>query len=67
MPVATRLVGAGVPSLVHSLCRALDRPVPSRLSSADLTHVSYPHGSRILLEKELEVPQGRALSEGWSP
>lgn len=39
--VATRLVGAGIPSLVHSLCRALDRPGPSRLSSADLTHMSH--------------------------
>lgn len=43
VPVATRPVRAGVPSLVHSLRRALDRPVPSRLSGADLTHVLCPH------------------------
>ena len=41
--VATRPVRAGVPSLVHSLRRALDRPVPPRLGGADLTHVPHPH------------------------
>lgn len=43
VPVATCPVGAGVPSLVHSLRRALDRPVPSGLGGIDLTHVPRLH------------------------
>lgn len=43
VPVATRPVGAGIPSLVHSMRCTLHRPVPSRLGGADLSHVPRPH------------------------
>lgn len=43
VPAATRPCAAGVPSLAHSLRRALDRPVPSGLRRSDPAHVPGAH------------------------
>lgn len=66
VPVATRPVGTGVPSLMHSVRCTLHRPVPSRLGAANLTHVSHPHMAAGSSWRRSRSPLKARHSQGWS-